>query len=30
MNKLRMRRIVLSMYEWTKEEKDSTKYGWMT
>ena len=29
MNKLRIRMIVLSMDEWTKEEKDSTKYGWI-
>ena len=29
MNELRMKRIVLSMDEWTKDEKDNTKYGWM-
>ena len=29
MNKLRIRIIVLSMYEWTKDDKDCTKYGWM-
>jgi len=29
MNELRMKRIILSMDEWTKDEKDSTKYEWM-
>ena len=29
MNELRMKRIVLSMDEWTKDENDSTKYEWM-
>jgi len=29
MNDLRMKRIILSMNEWTKDEKDSTKYEWI-
>jgi len=29
MNELRKKRIILSMDEWPKDEKDNTKYEWM-